>query len=181
MEIQYSNKEKKLSQQDCNVIKQIEVARKRLLDLTLRNSLLNFKHSERTNNQIRIVDSCINDVFANLLNEKSLNIVALPPFPNEPKDEQTTKFQNAFNLSMISDEEYLKKRAELDKLDEIPEDKEEKIIRELKDKIREKLGLPPIKELSLSKQEWAKENNINPIYDIDVSTIENMRDPAKKE
>lgn len=180
MEIQYSNKEKKLSQQDCNVIKQIEVARKRLLDLTLRNSLLNFKHSERTNNQIRIVDSCINDVFANLLNEKSLNIVALPPFPNEPKDEQTTKFQNAFNLSMISDEEYLKKRAELDKLDEIPEDKEEKIIRELKDKIREKLGLPPIKELSLSKQEWAKENNINPIYDIDVSTIENMRDPAKK-
>lgn len=166
MELQDINRSKRISDKNNEVVKQVEVARKKLLDLTMRNSLLNFRHSERTNNQVRIIDSDINEVFSNLLNEKSLGILSLPPLPNEPKDEQTSKFQNAFNLALVSDAEYLKEKEEFEKLDEIPEEKEEKLIRELKNRVREKLGLPSLKDLTISKQEWAKENGINPNYDV---------------
>lgn len=41
---------------DKDTVKQVKQARKKLLDLTMRNSLLNFRHSERTANQVRLVN-----------------------------------------------------------------------------------------------------------------------------
>lgn len=56
----------------------LEAVRKRLLDLTARNKLLNFKHSA---NSVRIIDEQPNELFEALLSEKSMLIASVP----EPK------------------------------------------------------------------------------------------------
>lgn len=150
---------------DQDTIKQIEIARKKLLDLTMRNSLLNFKHSERAVNQIRVVDNSICDIYNDLIEEKNIELTPLPELPSEPKDEQTAKFINAFELALVSDEKYLEEKEKLEKSDNQLDDAEEKLIRELKNRVRETLGLPPYNSNEISKKEWAKEQHINPNYD----------------
>lgn len=158
-----------MSKIDSETLQQVEIARKKLLDLTMRNSLLNFKHSERSSNQIRIVDNSICDIYNDLMEDKSKEILPLPELPTEPKDEQTQKFINAFEIALISDEKYILDKENLEKTDNTPEDAEEKIIRELKDRVRQQLGLPPRTDVKdISKKEWAKEQNINPSYDNDI-------------
>lgn len=154
-----------VQQIDKMTIQRVENARKKLLDLTLRNSLLNFKHSERSASHIRIVNNNIDDLYNLLIGEREIEIVPLPELPTEPKDEKTTEFQNAFELALITDERYLEEKSKLAKRDEVDDDLEEKLIRELKNRVREQLGLSSLKSFELSKKEWAKENGIDPDYE----------------
>ena len=154
---------------DKDTVKQVEQARKKLLDLTMRNSLLNFRHSERTANQVRIVNCNISTLYDSLIAGKDIELVPLPELPSEPLDEKTAKFQNAFEMALVTDEKYLAAKEELDKKDYIEEDEEEKLIRELKNRVREQLGLPPLNSLEITKREWALENGINPSYENEVS------------
>lgn len=147
-----------------NVLERVEKARKRLLDLTMKNSLLNFRHSDRAIGHIRIINSNIDELYKDLVSGKDIEIISLPALPREPEDEKNTTFQNAFELALVTDEIYLKEKAKLDKQDTI-DDLEEKSIRELKNRVRERLGLPPLKTLEITKKEWAKENGIDPNYE----------------
>lgn len=161
---------------DKDTVKQVEQARKKLLDLTMRNSLLNFRHSERTANQVRLVNGNISTLYNSLVAGKDIELVPLPELPSEPRDEKTAKFQNAFEMALVTDEKYLAAKEELDKKDYIEEDEEEKLIRELKNRVREQLGLPPLNSLEITKREWALENGINPSYENEVSeTSETLR------
>ena len=164
---------------DKDTVKQVEQARKKLLDLTMRNSLLNFRHSERTANQVRLVNGNISTLYNSLVAGKDIELVPLPELPSEPRDEKTAKFQNAFEMALVTDEKYLAEKEELDKKDYIEEDEEEKLIRELKNRVREQLGLPPLNSLEITKREWALENGINPSYENEVSetsqTLRNHR------
>ena len=161
---------------DKDTVKQVEQARKKLLDLTMRNSLLNFRHSERTANQVRLVNSNISSLYDSLIAGKDIELVPLPELPSEPRDEKTAKFQNAFEMALVTDEKYLAAKEELDKKDFIEEDEEEKLIRELKNRVREQLGLPPLNSLEITKREWALENGINPSYENEISeTSESLR------
>lgn len=150
-------------------IAQLNDARKKLLDLTMRNSLLNFRHSDRSCNQLRVVNVHTNVLYVSLLQGKNIPIIGLPSLPTEPRDETTTKFQNAFNIALISDEEYLKGKENLEKDNNYSEEAEEQLIRKLKDRIREQLNLPPRTKEEISKREWAKQNNINPDYENELT------------
>jgi very-short-patch-repair endonuclease len=61
----------------------LEKIRARLLDLTNRNRLLNFRHSSASS--IRIVDVDVNVVFARLLNNEEISLRPVPEPPDEPQ------------------------------------------------------------------------------------------------
>src|SRR5437867_9961970 len=60
----------------------LEKIRARLLDLTNRNRLLNFRHTSASS--LRIVDADLNVVFARLLNEEAVPLRAVPEPPLPP-------------------------------------------------------------------------------------------------
>ena len=162
----------------CNIDEKIEEARKKLLDMSMRNSLLNFKHSSSSIRHCRIVDANVNYVFSRLLNGGEFLLKHLPEIPSEPQDEQTPEFKQALERALVCDEKYLK---QLEKLEENDDDNlKEKIIRELKDRIREQLGLPERKAPNYTAFRWAKEIGINPDYDNKIS-IENPNRENKPE
>ena len=74
--------------------KELRVLRQKLLDLTRRNKLLNFRHRKAAKNQLRIVDESLGFSFDRLLSGKDFQIAPLPS-PNydllDPEDKQTQK------------------------------------------------------------------------------------------
>ena len=55
------------TQNDQDIRTQIQHFSNKLLDLSMRNSLLNFKHSDKANNQIQVMNEDLDQVFLNLL------------------------------------------------------------------------------------------------------------------
>lgn len=153
--------------------------RVKLLDLTNRNSLLNFRHSEKALTHVRIIDELPDFLFGALIGEKKLTFLSLPEPDNEPRDERTEDFQTYFRESTLTDDEYLADIARLenedDSFDEIAV-----IERRLKDRVRERLGMPPVKDLKpLSNAKWAKEKGLEPKYDMPLPSQEDF-DKADK-
>jgi len=147
----------------------IEGMRPKLLDLTRRNPLLSTPFSERSHSNIRIVHEVPSFLFEKLLTTK-MRIVPLPTLEEDPMDELSQDFRYAFAEARYSDEEYLQK---LEMIDTYDDDSEQQLLsyeRELKDKIRAKLGLPErqTKE-QLSLQKHAINHNINPSYELNSS------------
>jgi transcription elongation GreA/GreB family factor len=146
----------------------IEELRMRLLDLSNRNSLLNFKHSERALTHIRIIDELPDFLFGALLQGNRLTFKPLPEPGDEPQDEKTEKFQSAFREATIIDEEYLEKIAELENKDD-SFDALATIERDLKNRVRKSLGMIPIDDIKpLSNSQWARENDLEPKYDMPI-------------
>ena len=148
-----------------NMIKSFEEARKKLLDMTMRNGLLNFKFSQQLSGPIRIVNHSINHIYSYLLQGKELHIKELPEVDNEPKDEKTKKFKEEYERAIASDEIYLSQLKELDDKDVFDPDEIARIQRELKDRIREQLGLPERVNKTYTPIAWAREIGINPDYE----------------
>lgn len=126
------------------VNKRIAVLRPRLLDTTRRNPLVNNVMTARTAAFVRIVDEKPQSVIDILGNDTTMRLQPLPPLDNEPPDELTQEFITAFENAQTTDDKYI---AALDKLDfegdESVSDKQSQLDRELKDRIRELLELPP--------------------------------------
>jgi hypothetical protein len=66
--------------------------RQRLLDLSNRNRLINFKHSSRGGRQIRIVGEWLPSLLKILEGDKPVELRPLPPLPTEPEDEEKQEF-----------------------------------------------------------------------------------------
>lgn len=164
---------------DNDTNEQIKQARKKLLDLTMRNSLLNYRHSEKSMNYIRIVNNSICALYNDLISGKKVELLPLPDLPSEPKDEKTPEFNNAFEIALLTDEKYLAAKKELDTKELIDSSEEEKIIRDLKNRVREKLALPPLDSVEITKKEWAIENHINPDYENRIEDINITSSSAK--
>ncbi len=149
-----------------SIAARLEEMRTKLLDLSLRNTLLNFRHSEKSQAHIRIIDELPDQLYEMLLLEKELIFKPLPDYDNEPQDEKSHEFQGLFKQYAITDETYLKDiEAAADKED--PFDAVAKAERKLKDRVRIELGLPLLAEIkTLSNSEWAKQNGIDPKYDM---------------
>src|SRR6266545_3397253 len=81
--------------------------RTRLLDLTNRNPLLNYRHSDRARAQVRAVDANPNFIYSRLSEGKELSFCALEEPPGEPDDEQMDEFQMALEAARLVDPEYL--------------------------------------------------------------------------
>ena len=153
--------------------------RMRLLDLTNRNALLNFRHSEKALTHVRIIDELPDFLFGALVDGKKLTFLPLPESDDEPHDEKTEEFQTYFREATLTDEKYLEGVAELIDKDDSFDDLAV-IERALKDRVRERLGMPPVKDLKpLSNAKWARQNDLEPKYDMPVPSEEDFETADK--
>src|SRR5690606_36089357 len=98
--------------------KDIEKLRTRLLDLTRRNNLLNFRHSERARHHVRVIDELPDFLFEELRDAKVLKFNPLPEIDDELKDENTEDFRLRFEAAILTDEDYIRAIDDLDEHDE---------------------------------------------------------------
>lgn len=145
----------------------IDSLRPKLLDLSRRNPLIATKFSPRGSSYIRVVDELPDVLFFNLSGQEKMKFVPLPPLDEDPKDEQDRKFKNAFASAQLTDELY---RAGSDAIDPASDgglEKSRKLDRELRDRVRELLGMPPrAKKEDMSLVRHAKNNRISASYDL---------------
>ena len=73
----------------------IKRAQDKLIDLSMRNSMLNFKHSETSARHVRIADEQISILVEALSTGRSFNVVPVPPVEQIPRDEDTDEFRAA--------------------------------------------------------------------------------------
>ena len=89
-----------------HVLSVIEDLRKKLLDFSTRNDLINLTHSDRSTKFIRVVDELPNQLYE-CLQKKSMTFKPLPEVDEEPPDEQTDNFQIALKEAQVTNEEYI--------------------------------------------------------------------------
>src|SRR6266508_6808097 len=82
-------------------------AREKLIDLTLRNGMLNFRHSETSSRHIRIADENLEFLVETLASGRSLDIIPVPPVEQIPRDEDTDAFRAALKAAKEVDPEWL--------------------------------------------------------------------------
>jgi len=149
----------------------IDRLRTKLLDLTGRNTLISFRHRERSRKQLRIIDTSVDSIYMRLEDDKPLSVEALPLPKNDPKDEQTIKFTEELESARETDEDYKSRIDELGQ--ETPVKTLMKLENELRDRVRKALGMRPIsREKILSKQEHAIQLEINPSFELSNNITE---------
>jgi len=144
----------------------IRSLRMKLLDLSARNRLLNFKHSDRARGHIRVIDELPDVLMEKLLAGRNLRFCALPEPEDEPKDEDADVFLMALEQARETDEIY---RAEIVEIaDNDPNSRDARHIeRALKDRVREALGLPKRRSTEvMSRAEFARSHGLEPEYEM---------------
>jgi transcription elongation GreA/GreB family factor len=145
----------------------IENLRPKLLDLSRRNPLIATKLGPRSNSHIRVVDELPDILFFRLNNAQEMNLVALPPIDEDPRDELSSAFRNALINARLTDEAYLASMEAVDRDADDYLDKTRRIERELKDRVRELLGLVPrTNKTEVNLSQHARNNGISPSYEL---------------
>lgn len=147
------------------VAERLQQLRKRLLDSTRRNPLVNIPFRPNSTSVLRVVDELPDVLRLNLTNNTPMRLVPLPALEEERPDEQTDEFLDALHIARSEDEEYLHQIAQAEASGGVSEDAEIEIERALKDRIRAQLGLPERQSKeSPSLTEHAKAHGICPRY-----------------
>ena len=149
--------------------------RTKLLDLGKRNPLIAFKHGGRSTNQVRIVDERP-DLLFEALQDGPMGFEPLPDEDVTPKDEQTDRFQIAYERARLTDEVYL---ASIEKLGDDEDDARElqKCERALRTRVRELLGLPPlVYGKAMDVKALALAHGFAPSYDLQASAAGDVVD-----
>ncbi|WP_169313883.1 DUF4011 domain-containing protein [Stackebrandtia nassauensis] len=145
----------------------IEQLRPRLLDLSRRNPLISTPLDSRRGSYVRVVDELPDELFIRLSKGERLRFAALPDFEDEPADEQTDQFQEELHLAMANDEVYAAAIDDINPGDDDAPVKEIAAERQLRDRLRERLGMPDRGTRDNPKlQEHAKSFGISPHYDL---------------
>ena len=121
----------------------IENLRPKLLDLSRRNPLISARLGPRSGSFVQIVDELPDVLAFNLAGKRPMRFVPLPSLDDDPKDEQTREFLNALSEAKLIDEAYLEQQEKLDPDAADALDRGEQIERNLKDRVRALLGMPP--------------------------------------
>ena len=139
----------------------------KLLDLTRRNNLVNFRQSDTQRRIIRVIDETPTFLLNSLI-ETKMEFLPLPDVEEEPEDEKSEDFKIALETAIITDPEYqsvLKAADESEK----PDDEINNALRELKDRVRENLGLPIIRRGSqINVKAHAASHGLAPDYDLPI-------------
>ncbi|WP_084572943.1 DUF4011 domain-containing protein [Methylocapsa aurea] len=121
-----------------------EQLRLKLLDLSKRNRMLNYSFATRSKKHLQIIDHVFEDVYRKLVAEEAaLEIQGLPDPDDIPADERSEEFKSALEHARVSDVEYLVKREALESKGRDDEIAVATLERELREKVRGQLGLPP--------------------------------------
>lgn len=141
----------------------IEELRKRLLDLSLNNQLLNFRLSEKSRRHIRLVDEVPSQLIDRLLDGKHLIFTGVEMPDIEPEDEKTPEFQAALKSARAEDKDFAEAKA---KLGIRPKRAALNAIeRELRDRLRATRGMEPWKPVRDVKKQ-AELLGISTSYDL---------------
>lgn len=141
----------------------IQQFREKLLDLSSRNPLLNFRHSERSRSHIRIVDEIPEVLFERLSASQSMTFVPLPYPELFPPDERLPLFERAFQQARRTEEAY---KSKLSELGPHPSERQlQKAERELRNRVRVQLGLEAY-EPTFDPRKRAVAIGITPDYDL---------------
>lgn len=143
----------------------VQQYRAKLLDLSSRNPLINFRHSERSRSHIRIIDEIPELVFEKLILGKQLTFKPLPDPELEPPDESVASLQAAFRRARGADENY---NTALTELGPNASDRQlGKVERELRNRVRVQLGLAPF-EPTWDAKKHAAELGIPSDYELQI-------------
>ncbi len=156
--------------------RQLAALRNKLLDLSKRNRLLNYRHSRRSRDHIRIVDEVLSRIFEQLCEGDSPLTFAPLPEPNaamlDPEDENSDQFQAYLREERQSEAfqekiEKIHSRTNENEGEESYEDELNRLEREIRDRIRKILGMPPIrKDPNQTNASWARQNGVNPSFSL---------------
>ncbi|BCA57149.1 hypothetical protein W02_42890 [Nitrospira sp. KM1] len=140
----------------------IENFRSRLLDLSLANRLLNYKHSEKSRTQIRVIDEVPEILLAKLDQDKKLVFSWIDEPESDLRDENTPEFLRALEYARENNSIFQDQKK---KLGRNPSARQlSRIERSLRDRVRKELGLPNRSEITLADR--AKELGIDPSNDL---------------
>ena len=149
--------------------------RKKLLDLSRRNPMLNYKHRAGSRRQLRIVNANLESAFAELaVKQTELSFAALPEPDDIPEDELSETFKTALGHAKSTDLDYLTRLAALDSVARQDDASLANLERWLRDGIREQLELPPRpnrKEFNLI--DHARKKGIDPNYELSSQPLTN--------
>src|SRR5262249_4134711 len=142
--------------------------RERLLDLSLRNPMLSFKHRATSKRQLQIVDAVPEEVYRKLVGEDaSLELVPLPDPDEIPADERSEEFRSALAHASVSDLEYQTKVKALESAARDDDFSLAEVERDLRDRLREHLGLPPRPtRKTINPAEHARQQGIDPSLEL---------------
>ena len=145
--------------------------RKKLIDLSKKNPLINFRHSSRGASHLRFVDERPDLIYGHLVDGS----VGFEPLPGEeitPPDEQTAEFRIAYERARLTDEEFLETTQKLGE-DEGEARALQEAERRLRSRVREQLGLPPINYgKMLDVKALARAHGFDPSFDLKNSDDE---------
>src|SRR5258705_4666276 len=124
--------------------REYERLRAELLDLSRRNPMLNYKHRPGSRQQLRFVDTTLDFVLTELIENQRAPILKPLPSPEDiPADEKTPEFLATLSHAKANDLEYLMR---LEGLNSVARQEEAELYDLglwLRQRIREQLGLSP--------------------------------------
>jgi hypothetical protein len=142
--------------------------RLKLLDLPKRNRMLNYSLAARSKRHLQIVDEVLEEVYKKLAGEgTSLRIDSLEEPDDTSPEEKTEDFVAALEHAKVSDVEYLTKLQALTSTGHDDEFEIIKLERELRDRVRGELRLPPRpRKDEINPAEHARKIGIDPNYEL---------------
>lgn len=150
---------KNISKVDKSLEDKLQNLRKGLLDISNKNKLINFSHNSRSKRIIRIVDEVPSQIYESIVvKEKGMKLIPLQGL-SEPEDEKTIDFKNALELEL--------KNSCINEDDFESEEEFQRKDREIRNIVREKLGLKKIPEQKDIKS-LAEFYGIDPSYDLPI-------------
>jgi len=155
--------------------------RERILDLSLRNPMLSYKHRASSKRQLQIVDAVPEEVYHKLVGEGvSLEIWPLPDLEDIPSDERTEEFISALEHAKASDIEYLTRLQGLANSGRDDEFAVAEAERELRDRLRKELSLPPRPtQKTTSPADHARQKGIDPSIELQSKATKKEHSPAR--
>ena len=145
--------------------------REKLIDPSNRNRLINFKHTDRSRRQIRVIDENPSFILSFLQAGNQFRFESLPErIRSRPSDENDDEFLLLLEEARNNDEDYLLKSWELEEEEgkdvEVGVQKRE-LERELRNKVREQIGWKPwVDPETMSLAEYALSLDIPPEFDL---------------
>ena len=145
----------------------IRKAREKLIDLGLRNGMLNYRHSETSARHLRVVAVDPAALVASLDSEERLDIVPVPPVETIPRDEDTEEFRAALREAKVVDPEWLAAEDARRAAGNRRRNRDKAAERALRDRVRLQLRMPEWRAATDPKAR-AVELGIDPSYDLPV-------------
>ncbi len=131
----------------------------KLLNLTLRNKLLNFSHNERTRGFVRVVDELPNTLYRTLATS-TMRMLSLPDLP---RPEDSPEFEQALEFQRLTNPEYLAK-IEADPGDDV--EASDRLEEWLRQSVRTSLGIRTNSKPIISIVEHARSQGIRPDFEL---------------